>query len=224
MIRNHFAVPTVAVLMVSGLALASAPAVRAEPGVFADQLVHASAQKNSPSAKQLKLTQDGYDAYRDISATRVAIFNANVTGAKALLDDAKQKLLKLSDNAAEATIEEMTTSGTDKPVITHWVSGDGKVDVVDDYQADDVKMAHVKAANEKLMAGEHQKAAEELKLANIDVTYSRLLMPLEATLTDVNKAIDMIGKGRIYEANVVLKGAENAFKWNTVSVLEAPKT
>lgn len=224
MIRNVYAVPAIAVLMVSGLALASSPAARAEPGVFRDQLVHASTQKGSPSAKQLKLSQDAYDAYRDISATRIAIFNANMSGARALLDDAKQKLLKLSDNAEEATIEEMTTSGTDKPVVTHWVSADGMVDVVDDYQADDMKSAHIKAANEKLKAGDHQKAMEELKLANIDVTYSRLLMPLEATMKDVNKAIDMIGKGQIYEANVVLKGAQNGFKWNTVSVLEAPKT
>lgn len=87
------------------------------------------------------------------------------------------------------------------------------------------KSAAIKKANEHLAKGEHQKAAEVLKLASVDVAYSRVMMPLAATQTHLQSAADLVAKKQYYEANLALKAVQDGLKVDTLSLVDTmPKS
>jgi hypothetical protein len=71
------------------------------------------------------------------------------------------------------------------------------------------KNAKIKEANKNLKNGDKGKAVEVLRTADIDVSVSRMLMPLDATMKHVDTAIQLMSEHKYYEANLALKGAED---------------
>ena len=83
------------------------------------------------------------------------------------------------------------------------------------------KTAKIKEANEHLKKGARGKAVEILRAADIGVAVTRVLMPLKATIKDVNQASTLLKEHKYYEANLALKGAQDGLIMDTVG-LDAP--
>ncbi|MGK3262560.1 YfdX family protein, partial [Klebsiella quasipneumoniae] len=77
-----------------------------------------------------------------------------------------------------------------------------------DYVATPEKESAIKSANEKLAKGDQKGAIDTLRLAGIGVIENQYLMPLNQTRKAVAQAQDLLKAGKYYEANLVLKGAE----------------
>ena len=78
----------------------------------------------------------------------------------------------------------------------------------EDYVATPEKESAIKSANEKLAKGDQKGAIDTLRLAGIGVIENQYLMPLNQTRKAVAQAQKLLKAGKYYEANLVLKGAE----------------
>ena len=110
--------------------------------------------------------------------------------------------------------------GSNKSADDRFVPVDGQILLADNFVATPEKTVALKKANDHLGKGEHQKAVDVLKLASIDVSFSRVMMPLAATQNHIQTAMDLIAKKQYYEANLALKAVEDGVKTDTVSLVE----
>lgn len=207
------AVATITSTALAGVALAPLSAVAAGSK---DPVVEAT--KAGTANPKVQLSQDGYNVMRDIRATRVAIFNGDTDSAKKFIELAKTDLQKTKKD--DTLIEQKKGENLPK----NWVPIDGQVVVADNFVATPEKTKHVASGNQKLKEGKSREAIEELKLAEVDVGFTRVLMPLAETEVHVDVAADQIQAGAFYEANLALKAAEDGLNIETVMLLENPKS
>lgn len=179
-----------------------------------DQVVQAS--KSGIANPDLQLSQDGYNVMRDVRAARISIFNGDIDSAKKFVKLAQDDLGKTrSDDTRVKTSEKLTADQA------NWVPIDGQLVVADNFVATPEKAKHIAAGNEKLKAGKAKEAIEELKLADVNVGFTRLLMPLNDTGKQVNLAWDLLNSGDYYQANMALKAAEDGLNVDTVMLNDA---
>ncbi|HET9032284.1 MAG TPA: YfdX family protein, partial [Dokdonella sp.] len=100
----------------------------------------------------------------------------------------------------------------------------GQLMLADDFVMTPEKRAHIDKANAQLKSGDHDKAIDELKLAAIDVNYTRVWMPMEQSEKHLDKAIKLAKSGKYYEANLALKAIQDNLTVDSVSLDELPKT
>ncbi len=177
-----------------------------------DQVVEASTA--SSAHPNLKLSQDGYSTMRAVRGARVAIFNGDIATAKKLLDEA----------GADAGRVKADERALDKAAPGNWVPIDGQLAVADDFVSTPQKAAHIAAGNKKLQEGKVGEAMQEFKLAEVDINFSRVLMPLDATRRQIAAASDLVKGQKYYEANMALKAAEDGLQFDSVTLIEAPKS
>ena len=79
-------------------------------------------------------------------------------------------------------------------------------------------------ANKSLMKGDKKAALEKLKLADGDVNFVMAVLPLNKTTADVDQAATLIDQGKYYEANAVLKTAEDRMRFDVVDAVGVPQT
>lgn len=209
----------------------------------ADQAVTAPSKDSAAQAVAYndagKLSTDGAAAFRDIHMTRLAIFNANPSDAKTLIAKAQSELEKAkTDNTsftkAEADLKQPATENKTaaampptneadmkKPVT--WLPVDGQLAVDDNFVATPEKAKAVDEANKSLAKGDQKGALDKLKLADVNVSFTMAILPLAATTSDVDKAVTLIGDGKFYEANGVLKQAEDGVRFDMADMNEMPK-
>lgn len=199
------------------VALAATPA--AKPGT-AKATAAAKAPSRADMARQLRVSEDGFRAAREIRLARLDIFGGRpadamrrTQGALRALDAATRETALHMASAARAP------AGTRGP----WIPIDGRLIVGDTVTATPVRTRHLAAANTHLKAGEHAKAMEELRLAEVDVGFDRLLLPLASTRTAVQEADALMKQGKIYEGSMALKRAEDGIVEDLVVVIDRPK-
>ncbi|GJD63232.1 YfdX family protein [Methylobacterium frigidaeris] len=193
-----------------------------------------------------KLSKDGAQAFRDMHLARIAIFDADPAQAKALIGKAQAALAKAkTDNAvftkAEAelktpadltaaqaktdkTADAKSTDG--KPVSKDkvaWVPVDAQMTLGEDFVATPQKASAVTEANKSLANGDQKGAIEKLRLAHVDVNFVMAVLPLDKITADVNQAASLIGQGKYYEANAVLKTAEDGMRFDVIDVVGLPQ-
>jgi hypothetical protein len=81
--------------------------------------------------------------------------------------------------------------------------------VVDDYKLTPEKAAHLKKANEHIQHGRKKEAQDELKLADVDLVITETTANLPAIDNDVDLALEQLGNGKYYDANLTLIKAEH---------------
>ena len=180
----------------------------------------------------MKVSKDGFLAMRAIRAARIAIFNGEpkeaveIMGkAKAALDAAsKDESLVVSDlkTLAGNKAAHGTTTTTATPATT-WIPIDGQISLADTYVPTPEKKEHIAKANEHLKSGRAKEAIEELRLGEIDVTYSRVMMPLTATKKCLADAMQLAEEHKYYEANLSLKAAEDGVIIDSVGLADTPQ-
>lgn len=179
-----------------------------------DQVVEAS--KSGAGYPSLKLSQDGYNVLRDIRAARVAIFNGDPHAAKRYVKKANHDLTR-------ARKDETVAKGKGGKENGNWIPIDGQLVISDNIVATPEKTTHFKIGNKKIKEGKTEEAIKDLKLAEVDVGFTRVLLPLNETTKQLHTATHLIGKQNYYEANMALKAAEDGLNMETVMLVEAPK-
>jgi D-alanyl-D-alanine carboxypeptidase len=220
--------PIVAALGVTtALATAGMPA-NAAPATAVDPVVAASMKAGSDTAALTQISQEGHDAMREIQGARIAIFNGDPRMARELLDKAKLSLEMASKNAPTLVVD--TKVGVAGKIVRenvdvtkmNWIPVDGRLSLADSYVATPERVAHVRRANDHFRAGRSKEAIDELRLGEIDVNYSRVLMPLQSTEKRVADAITLLANNKFYEADLALKSAEDGVAVDTVSLVDSP--
>lgn len=232
-ILKGFAAILIASTVMSGVAYAADSAANTQaPPAKQDKALNKAIDKDVG-----KLSKDGAQALRDIQATRLAIFNAQPDKAKSLINKAKEEMAKAAkdDSVFMKTAAELTPAKSAEPgeakaadnaadtkTQIAWLPVDSQISLGENFQATPEKMAAVSAANDSLKKSDREGAIEKLALANVDVKFTTAVLPLKQTTADVDKAADLIDKGKFYEANAVLKDATDHAMLNVVDVYGQP--
>ncbi|MCE4224952.1 YfdX family protein [Methylobacterium sp. C25] len=194
-----------------------------------------------------KLSADGAQAFRDMHMARVAIFDANPDQAKSLISNAQAALGKAKTDEtvftkAEADLKKPATAangnatsdkassdqanGAAKPEATKpiaWLPVDGQLTLADDFVATPQKASAVSDANKTLAKGDQKGAVEKLKLAGVDVNFTMAVIPLDSTTTDVDQTAKLLEQGKYYEANAILKQAEDGLRLDVFDAAAIPQ-
>jgi hypothetical protein len=171
----------------------------------------------------LKISDDGNMAMRAVRFARVEIFNGQPEAAEKRLDQAKKGLEAAEKQAPELTAilaKQADESKKTAKEMSDLIPIDVSLTLSDDFVATPEKSAKIKEANEHLRKGEHAKAIEILRQADIGIVFSRVLMPLHATIKRVDSGIALLKDHKYYEANLALKSAEDGLIVDTVMVNE----
>lgn len=135
--------------------------------------------------------------------------------AEAKASDAKTADIKTAD----AKSSEMKAST--QP--TAWLPVDGQLTLGEDFVATPTKAAAVATANKSLEKGDRKSAIDQLKLAGVDMNFVLAVVPLNQTTTEVDQAASLIGQGKYYEGNALLKKVEDGVRFDVVNVLGTPQ-
>lgn len=100
---------------------------------------------------------------------------------------------------------------------------DGNLAVADTFVASTDRNKHIEKANEHLKAGQSKEALEELRLGEVDIVFTRVLLPLESTKKRVADAEKLVGEHKYYEANLCLKAAEEGVVVDAIDLVGKPK-
>ncbi len=185
-------------------------------------------KENAPTKDLMKVSQDGFSAMQAVRAARVAIFNGEPNVTTQMLNKAKVGLNAATKNASPFTQFSKTTRGgktaTGKIQSTPmaWIPIDGRVALAETYVLSPEKTAHINKANKFFKNGQSKEAIAELQLGEIDVTYTCVLMPLEATIKCVTEATRLANEHKYYEANLALKAAEDGLIIDSTSLIGMP--
>ncbi|KQT79991.1 hypothetical protein ASG51_05115 [Methylobacterium sp. Leaf465] len=154
----------------------------------------------------------------DKHAAMAKASDAKAADAKAA--DAKAADAKAADaKAADAKTAEAKAST--QP--TAWLPVDGQLTLGEDFVATPTKAAAVATANKSLEKGDRKSAIDQLKLAGVDMNFVLAVVPLNQTTTDVDQAASLIGQGKYYEGNALLKKVEDGVRFDVVNVLGTPQ-
>ena len=220
---------TAVALASAGFAIAHTSAVQSAEKASAEK---ASAEKapakNGLTEDLMKVSDDGYGAIRAIHLARLAIFNGDTKTAKEMLDKAKKDL--------DAATKDAQTFAADNKAADHEKKADdksasdkmdlipinGEIAIADTFVPSPEKKKHIDKANEHLKSGRSKEAIEELRLGEVDIVFTRVMLPLEATKKRVADAEKLAGDHKYYEANLALKAAEEGIVVDAVDLIGTP--
>ncbi|MFO1126214.1 MAG: YfdX family protein [Methylocystis sp.] len=185
----------------------------------------APAPKEVVERALMQLSQDGFAAIRAIRAARVALFNGNPESVSPLLDSAAASLRAAEKDATPFAVKVSETLNVKSGEIAtqsqklDLIPIDATLALADNYVPTSDKSAHIAKANQHLKMGEQMAAMDELRLAQVELKYTRILMPIEATKKHVDQAIQLLGERKYYEANLALKAVEDGLTVQTVNLV-----
>ena len=176
----------------------------------------------------MKLSNDGFTAMRAVQTARIAIFEGNPKMAHDMVAKAESSLKAASKDATTLHADEKSKtsqpSDNEHAANNGYVPIDGQITLVDSFIETPAKKQHVDKANEHIAKGNSKGAMDELKLADVDAAFTRVMMPLQATEKHVDAAAKLIDQKKFYEANLALKAAEDGLVVDTIALNEVPKT
>ena len=178
----------------------------------------------------MKLSEDGFKSMRAVHQARLAIFNGEPKVAHDLLMGAQASLKSTAGDESIFVAEVKTgmngkvvddTKSVDKVDL---VPIDGQITLADSFVDTPAKKAHIAKANQNIAEGHGKQALDELKLAEVDASFTRVLMPLQVTSRRVDEASKLVDEKHYYEANLALKAAEDGLRIDTVALSEVPRS
>ena len=213
----------------------------------AEQAARSSAPQMSAIDRDVgKLSKDGAQGFRDLQLTRLAIFEADPAQAKAMIAKTQAAFAKAKTDDSQFTKAEADlktqadlsgqkgmppasatdakgAAATPSKEQVAWVPVDAQLTLGDDFVATPEKASAVTDANKNLAHGDQKGALEKLKLAHVDVNFTMAVLPLNKTVADVDQAATLINQGKYYEANAVLKTAQDAVRFDVIDAVAVPQ-
>ena len=182
--------------------MGSAPVMASATTTTAAQTATANVQKEAADIMQVAV--QGANAMRDTQLARLALFHGQPDSAKKLTNDAASLLAGDSSDWAKF----VKAAPKAKMIDDQYVIINATIALSEDYIATPEKESAIKTANGKMAKGDWKGAVDTLQLAGISVLQTQYLMPLNQTRKAVASAQKLLSTGKFYEANLVLKGAE----------------
>jgi hypothetical protein len=221
---------TPALVLMIGSALAYPALAETAQGANTPPPSHATAVAGEKLKETQQFSQAGHSALLNIGDARLAIFDGDpkialklMESAKTLLNQAGKDAASMGADARSAGKSMPGASNTANPAILN-VPVDGQLAVADDFVMTPEKKAHIDKANEHFKKGDHATGLEELKLAAIDVNYTRWWLPVAATETHLDQAIKLANENKYYEANLALKAIEDSVTMDSIGFGDLPAT
>lgn len=215
----------------AGVAALSGAAHAASPPASATPTAAQQTDAEAAVLDSIKMSDAAAVAFRDIGQTRFAIYSADSNAAKMKLDEAVASLDKAKDDSAafiKAASELTPPKGVpakETPASTEqvkWLPFGGQLTLSEDFVATPDKTKAVQTANQHFAKGEKKEALDALKVADVDVTYTYALAPLDATMSGIAQAKTLMDQDKYYEANAELKKIEDAVRFDSVSAVGTP--
>ncbi|TYC69018.1 YfdX family protein [Stappia sp. BW2] len=178
----------------------------------------ATATQSSEENAILKTADDAYQAIREVRAARIAIFNGQPDQATNFVNGAKKDFEAAQTAMSTYAIKDKKTPKEGDSYLPF----DSSLSLAEGFVPTQDKQETLLKANEHLAKGESKKAAEILKLANVDVTVTAALVPANASVAHVTDAAKLIGEKKYYEANLALKAIEDSVVVENYSVDAVP--
>lgn len=166
--------------------------------------VHAVTSK-AKNLAAIKSVDEAFRAMREIRAARFAIFDGSTDAAQTLVDAALSDMAKARKAAANAM-----PSNAKAGIAPDLAPFDVSMAVGEDYVLTPAKQQSIAKANEHLAKGDQQKAAETLRLANINVLTNAALVPTVSASEHLTEASELLKAGKYYDANLALKAIEDS--------------
>ena len=219
---------TTALVLMIGSVLAYPTLAQAAQGANTPPPSHASAPGGEKRKETQQFSQAGHSALLNIGDARLAIFNGDPTIAVKLMESAKTLLTQAGKDAASMGADarsagkSMPGAGNTSNAASLNVPVDGQLAVADDFVMTPDKKTHIDKANEQFKKGDHATGLEELKLAAIDVNYTRWWLPVAATQTHLDQAIKLANENKYYEANLALKAIEDSVTMDSIGFGDLP--
>lgn len=163
------------------------------------------ATTNAKNTTAVRTVEEAYTAMRDIHAARLAIFDGSGPAAKSFINDAAAKLA-----VSKAAAEKIALKTTEPATAGGYIPFDMAMTVSENFTASPAKAVKIKEANDHLSNGDHKKAHDVLRLADIDVLTTAALLPVDQTMDRITTAANFLEKGNYYAANMVLKSIEDS--------------
>ncbi|MEO6786293.1 MAG: YfdX family protein [Chthoniobacteraceae bacterium] len=207
--RNHRITSALALSLAGTFLFASVSSLTAEEAKTPKASAATKAEMKTEKA-EMKVSKDGFTAMREIHDARLAIFNGEPKVCSELLAKASEALAKASKDESVAKVKE------------DMIPIDGSLALADSFVPTEEKAKHVAKANEHFQKGDSKKGIEELKLGEVDVNFSRVLISLGTTEKRLAAAEALAKEHKYYECNLALKAAEDAVVLDSVSLLEFP--
>ncbi|WP_020504259.1 YfdX family protein [Lamprocystis purpurea] len=206
-IKTMAATLVAATLGLANVVQADTPRTVRNPGLMLAEASHAE-------HGVVKLSDEGLQALRAIYAARLAIFEGLPKEAEKLLAEAKTALDEAAKTAEHLAFKSTrANTGTLIPI-------DAQLSLADNLVFSPEKAAQIAKVNGHLKQGENKQAVEVLREAGVYLNLTAVLLPLEPTVGDVEKAAKLIGEDKFYEANLALKAAEDGVIVDSQSFLE----
>ena len=138
-------------------------------------------------------------------SARIAIFNGDTKLADEMLDKAKKDLDAATKDAqtfaadAKAADHEKEEKRHDKSASDKMdlIPIDGEIAIADTFVPSTEKKKHIEKANEHLKSGRSKEAIEELRLGEVDVVFTRVMLPLESTKKRVADAEKLVRRAQV---------------------------
>jgi hypothetical protein len=204
--------------------LAAAGLIAASPLVM---LNNASASTTTPAAEVtidsrdqaiIKTVDEAMQGLRQIHAARLAIFNGDTDVALKHVTAAEVDFTAIEQ--AINTHQVAPTTPNNKA--DAYIPFDMTVGLAEGFVPSEEMTGKLREAGQQFEQGNHKRAIEVLRLANIDVTVSASLLPAKATLAHVKDAIKLIDAKKYYEANLALKALEDSVVFESYSADTVP--
>lgn len=199
--------------------LAFAPALAA----FAKETASVVPKADSADTVQqqklaLETSQSTRDALQNVHAARVALFDGDTDLAGSLTAAALDELSTAQKSADAIAIKSDKTQDPDDMYVPFETS----VGLAEGFVPTDANKDQMVQAGQHLAKGDQQKALEVLKLANVEVDYAALMLPINGSVQNAQQASDQIAKGDYYRANMALKAIEASIVADNFSFSDLP--
>ncbi|MCP5426540.1 MAG: YfdX family protein [Gammaproteobacteria bacterium] len=171
---------------------------------------------NSEAKSFIRLSEDGSTAARTISLARVAIFDGQPKEAADLVAKAKTSLEAAAKDTDKLAIKPPKDNKQEGPMVPI----DARLTVADTYAMTPKMAKDIDKVNEHLKNGDTQKALETLRPMDVQLTLTSLFMPLDTTVKAVDQAAKLLTENKYYEANLVLKNAEDSWVVDSQSFVD----
>lgn len=191
-------------------AIATGIALTSVTPVVAAELQHkADAKTMELSQAQLdniKVSEDALMTMRNVGGARLALFDGSPDRAQIYADAAVARATATLNDADKYAVD-IKQAKIDGEKYIPFNSG---LSVAESFVPNKDNIKSIAKANGQMHKGDTRKAMETLKVNGIDVALSTELLPIKTAKAQIENAANLIGEGKYYQANLILKNVENS--------------
>lgn len=215
--KRKFTTAAVFTLLTTALiATALSPVVAAELQHKADEKATEQAQANKDA---FKVSEDALMTMRNVGGARLALFNGTPDRAQIYADAAVTR--------AGATLRDADKFAVDikqpETDAEKYIPYNSSLSVAESFIPTEKNLKHITKANGQMHKGETENAVETLRVNGIDVSLTTEFLPIMSAKTQIENAARLIGDGKYYQANLVLKNVEDSVITKVVDYGAVPK-